>query len=438
MEHATVAKGLLVVIGAIVFAASARSEPVASPDIVAVLRADGEFTKLVAAIEAADLTETLRGAGPFTVFAPTDEAFATLPAGLVDRLLAPEGRAALARLLLGHVALGRGASEELLRAREVRPLSGRPREVTGGPGRVLVSGVRVQRADIAAANGVVHAMDRVLLPTSPERPSPEAVLVDAIERGAPLFNAGDRKGCAALYEAAAREVLGFAGDLSAWERAQLERGLAEASAEKDVTGRAWALRRAFDRLLAGEPAGEPVEGLDDAPEFTPVAEAGMPEGFPAPGPVGRLVVKRYPAYRAARAPGGTSAFGTLFMHIKRNDISMTAPVEMTMEGADGTRVKDMAFLYATPELGRVGSDGAVVVVDLESRTVLSVGMTGPVTPGKVAAARRAIEARTAEGAAWRPAGEWRLMGYNSPMISEARRFYEVQLPVEPRPVGGRK
>ena len=169
-----------------------------------------------------------------------------------------------------------------------------------------------------------------------------------------------------------------------------------------------------------------------ASTFKPLIEADLPAGFPAPGPVGEVVLKRYPNYRAARAPGGNS-FWTLFNHIKKNKIAMTAPVEMTIaEEGDDLKRQSMAFLYATPELGKAGRDGRVDVVDLPPRSVLSYGIRGPLTDEKKRQAKKAIEERLGrESKTWKRDGEWRLLGYNSPMVPATRRFWELQLPVAP-------
>ena len=159
--------------------------------------------------------------------------------------------------------------------------------------------------------------------------------------------------------------------------------------------------------------------------FEPLMEASLPEGFPAPGPVGEAVVKEYPRYRAARTPGGMAAFWTLFGHIKRNDIPMTAPVEMTMEKGE---MVDMAFLYASPGQGRAGKEGAVEVLDLPAVRVVSFGIRGTPTPEQIDAAKREIE-RMRDEKAMEAAGPFRLLGYNSPMVPARNRFYELQLPV---------
>jgi hypothetical protein len=243
------------------------------------------------------------------------------------------------------------------------------------------------------------------------KPSANAIIASAIERGVPLFNGGDREGCARVYVDAARELLRLDdAELSRLDRHVLETALAESAA--DASARAWNLRRAFDRVLEND-------------RFEPLVEAPLPEGFPGPGPLGRIVVKKYPKYRAARVEGANS-FWTLFQHIKKNDVQMTAPVEMTMR--DETDEIDMAFLYESPEQGEAGSDGMVEVLDLEPATVLSIGLRGRRNRAAVDEARDWIQDyMTREG--WCKAGSWRTLGYNSPMVGASRSFWELQIPV---------
>jgi len=247
--------------------------------------------------------------------------------------------------------------------------------------------------------------------TSTSSPTPTAVIRAALDRGVPLYNGGDVAGCVAAYEEAATSLLRLPDDaLGPIARADVRRTLDEKASDPKV--RAWDLRHAFDRILDDE-------------AFEPLVEAPMPAGFPKPGPVGRAVVKEYPSYRAARAPGASSFF-TLFGHIQKNRVEMTAPVEMTM--GEGASVNDMAFLYASQSLGRAGTDGAVTVMDLPASTVISFGLRGEPSDEAVALARAAIEARLrADG--YTAAGPWRRMGYNSPMVANSRRFSEIQLPV---------
>lgn len=382
-----------------------------TPKDVLTTAANRGFRTLTAALAAAGLDRALRGDGPFTLFAPTDEAFARLPAGTIEALLLPANRDRLREILGFHVVEGRVLSTDLLRQTSAKTLAGAVLPIG-----LRVGSANVTTADLACTNGVLHVIDDVLLP--PERPvtrqhSAAAGLVHtAIERGAPLFNAGDVAGCVRTYEETARALLALPeGGLAITDRAGLAKTFAEPAA--DASARAWDLRRALDRVLENE-------------TFEPLIEAPMPTGFPAPGPIGRVVEKSYPAYRAARADGGRASFWTLFQHIQKNDIAMTTPVEMTM--GEGMRMERMAFLYEKTAQGAAGTDGAVEVADLPSMKVLSVAMRGTDDPASVALARAAIEkALAARG--WAAAGPWRMLGYNSPMVASSRRTWELQLPV---------
>ena len=140
----------------------ASSAPAAAGTIVDVAAANPDFTTLVAAVKAAGLAETLSGPGPFTVFAPTNEAFAKLPAGLVDKLLLPANKDVLAKILTYHVVASK------VMAADVKP--GKVAIVEGGEitldtaNGVTVNGAKVTAADVAASNGVIHVIDTVLVP----------------------------------------------------------------------------------------------------------------------------------------------------------------------------------------------------------------------------------------------------------------------------------
>jgi uncharacterized surface protein with fasciclin (FAS1) repeats len=135
-----------------------------SADIVDVAVGAGQFQTLAAALQAANLVDALKGDGPFTVFAPTDEAFRALPAGTVERLLRPENRAELTRILTYHVVPGRVTSDQLA-GQQTRPntVAGARLRIDARQG-VSVNDARVVNADVAASNGVIHIIDRVLLP----------------------------------------------------------------------------------------------------------------------------------------------------------------------------------------------------------------------------------------------------------------------------------
>jgi uncharacterized surface protein with fasciclin (FAS1) repeats len=134
------------------------------PDIVDIASSNDDFSTLVAAVSAAGLVETLKGDGPFTVFAPTNAAFAALPAGTVESLLLPENKDQLVAILTYHVVPGAVTSDQLAGQRlDVATVNGAEVHIDGRKG-VKVNRSRVTTADIIASNGVIHVIDRVLLP----------------------------------------------------------------------------------------------------------------------------------------------------------------------------------------------------------------------------------------------------------------------------------
>jgi len=136
----------------------------AAGDIVAVAAGNADFSTLVAAVKAAGLVETLQGAGPFTVFAPTNEAFAALPAGLVDKLLLPANKDVLVKILTYHV-VGAQVMAADVKPGDVTTVEGDPIALTVEGGTVMLNGTtKVTATDIAASNGVIHVIDSVLLP----------------------------------------------------------------------------------------------------------------------------------------------------------------------------------------------------------------------------------------------------------------------------------
>ncbi len=132
-------------------------------DIVDVAVA-GKFNTLVAAVKAAGLVDTLKGPGPFTVFAPTDEAFAKLPAGTLETLLQPENKAKLRSILLYHVVAGRVTAAEVVKMDSAKTAEGQNLSIKAMGGNVMVNNAHVVKADIEASNGVIHVIDTVLLP----------------------------------------------------------------------------------------------------------------------------------------------------------------------------------------------------------------------------------------------------------------------------------
>jgi len=136
----------------------------AESDIVDTAVAAGSFKTLVAAVKAADLVETLKSKGPFTVFAPTDEAFAKLPAGTVEMLLKPENKAKLVAILTYHVVAGDNRASSVIKMTEAKTVNGKSVTIKVTDGKVMVDGANVVKTDIACTNGVIHVIDAVILP----------------------------------------------------------------------------------------------------------------------------------------------------------------------------------------------------------------------------------------------------------------------------------
>jgi uncharacterized surface protein with fasciclin (FAS1) repeats len=145
-------------------AAPARAENAAGKDIVDTAVSAGSFKTLVAAVKAAGLVDTLKGSGPFTVFAPTDEAFAKLPAGTVEDLLKPENKDKLTAILTYHVVPAKAMAKDVAGMSSAKTVNGKELKLKADGGKVMVDKATVTKADIAASNGVIHVVDTVLLP----------------------------------------------------------------------------------------------------------------------------------------------------------------------------------------------------------------------------------------------------------------------------------
>ena len=133
-------------------------------DIVDTAVAAGQFKTLAAALKAAGLIDTLKGPGPFTVFAPTDEAFAKLPKGTVEELLKPENKAKLTAILTYHVVAGKVMAADVVKVTEAKTVQGGAIAVHTMGGKVMVDKANVVKTDITASNGVIHVIDSVLMP----------------------------------------------------------------------------------------------------------------------------------------------------------------------------------------------------------------------------------------------------------------------------------
>ena len=145
-------------------AAAAPKNNSGNSDIVDTAVAAGSFQTLAKALQAADLVDTLKGPGPFTVFAPTDEAFAKLPAGTLADLLKPENKDKLRAILTYHVVAGNIPSAKVVKLSSAKTVNGQELKITVMGGNVMVNNAHVVKADSPASNGVIHVIDTVILP----------------------------------------------------------------------------------------------------------------------------------------------------------------------------------------------------------------------------------------------------------------------------------
>ena len=153
---------------ALIFGVLASAIPVsagsAKRDIVDTAISAGTFNTLATALQAAGLVETLKSKGPFTVFAPTDEAFSKLPPGTVELLLKPENKDKLKAILLYHVLSGDVTAAQVVKLSSAKTVNGQDLKLTVNDGSVMVNDAKVVKTDILASNGVIHVIDTVLLP----------------------------------------------------------------------------------------------------------------------------------------------------------------------------------------------------------------------------------------------------------------------------------
>jgi len=251
--------------------AANRIQPDHLPALLEVAEQAGTFKTLVAAVGAAGLTEALSGDGPLTVFAPTDDAFARLPAGTVEDLLRPERQADLVAILTYHVTPGTVTGVDALRAGEAISLQGETLLFRLEGGALRVNDASVIANDIEARNGVIHVIDEVLIPPTPTPVNPALELIrGAIDSGAPLYNDGQREACAAIYETTAKAVVAMGhSSVPAEAVERLATALDESAKLSSATDRAWALRYGLDdaaRILMDLEVGDrPNAGAEVSP-----------------------------------------------------------------------------------------------------------------------------------------------------------------------------
>jgi uncharacterized surface protein with fasciclin (FAS1) repeats len=224
--------------------------PEPANDLVSVATRDGRFKTLLAAVKAADLEPLISGDGPLTIFAPTDEAFAALPDGTVDSLLKEENKTKLQAILALHAVRGAVSAGDALNAGSAKSLGEETLSFGIEDGVFKVNGATIKTTDVMCDNGVIHVIDRVLLPAKTGKTSslsPAKQIEEAIDRGVPAFNNGNPGECAKIYRTC---MMAIAQDDATDARVTkaLEQLVARADQVGDDTERAWVLRSGLDRL----------------------------------------------------------------------------------------------------------------------------------------------------------------------------------------------
>ena len=164
LKRILVITATLVAILSFLLPVKAHEHGMMKADIVDVASSNGSFNTLVAAVQAADLVETLKGEGPFTVFAPTDDAFAKLPEGTVDMLLMPENKDKLVSVLTYHVVPGKVMAADVVKLDKATTVQGQDVMIKTMGDKVMVNNANVTATDVKAKNGVIHVIDTVIMP----------------------------------------------------------------------------------------------------------------------------------------------------------------------------------------------------------------------------------------------------------------------------------
>ena len=217
----------------------------------------GSFNTLVSAVQAAGLVETLKGEGPFTVFAPTDKAFEKFWPETLKNLLKPENKDKLRMLLTYHVIPGKVNAKKAKKLGTAEPLSGGSFELSVKNNNLFINYAKVVKANIKTSNGNIHAIDSVLIPnvvsqTSSLQPSNTyQIIIKAIHKGVPMFNSGHHATTAALYMKAGDEILDqCTSSACSASMSKIKTAMQQASAAGCPTSQAWIMRNAFDEVLA--------------------------------------------------------------------------------------------------------------------------------------------------------------------------------------------
>ncbi|MEE2641469.1 MAG: fasciclin domain-containing protein [Planctomycetota bacterium] len=221
----------------------------AQSNLVATASGAGNFSTLLAAVDAAGLREVLEGPGPFTVFAPTNEAFAKLPKGTVENLLKPENKKQLIDILKYHVVSGRVYDDTAVQAGRAGTLLGSSIEVGFSAEGLRINESRVVAKNLETSNGLIHVIDQVLLPQKMSRRQVMTTLSGAIDRGVPIFNSGHHGRCCDIYMEAMMKIQKMGVEnMDDHSMTRLTRTIEDARQTNSMTDRAWVLRRGMDDL----------------------------------------------------------------------------------------------------------------------------------------------------------------------------------------------
>ncbi len=218
-------------------------------DIVVTAAEAEKFKTLITAAKAAGLAGVLTGKGPFTVFAPTDDAFAKLPEGTVASLLKPENKVRLVNILKYHVVPGRVYSEDALAAKKAKTLQGANVKISAAGGVAKVNDATLLATDIDASNGVIHVIDSVIMPPDGKKFSATEAcdkIKHAISNGAKLYNSGHHAACARVYMKTMGEMLDYGDQMPAEVQNRIKHAMTNARHESCPTQQAWTLRHALD------------------------------------------------------------------------------------------------------------------------------------------------------------------------------------------------
>ena len=223
-------------------------------DIVDTAVEAGSFKTLVTAVKAAGLVETLKGDGPFTVFAPTDKAFANLSKCTLESLLKPENKDKLAGILTYHVVAGKVKARKAAKLDSAKTVNGA--EITFKPSdkALMINNAKVVKADIKTSNGIIHVIDEVLIPESKDMAGEtNQIIKQALHKGVPMFNSGQHSKTAFIYMDAGNQILDQCPSSTCPAlMSSIKTAMQKASSTGCPTSQAWIMRNAFDEVLASK------------------------------------------------------------------------------------------------------------------------------------------------------------------------------------------